>query len=207
MEAPKLTRRERKRLEARERIVESAEHLFEMQGYEATTVNEIAERADIGYGTFFQHFPTKLDVLRVISEKKLRKLFVDVEEIRKQPGTFSDHLVELFAGSAERTLEMGPKTRELLSAMMTQAMPETAEQDDLRIRTAFRAFLEDGLASGELRTDTDPEVLIEVVIGTWTSLFLSWVHIDDYPLCERAAKAARFLASTLTPQPAASLEA
>ena len=53
MSAPQPSRRERRRLEVRERILETALALFEARGYEATTVNEIAQGADIAYGTFF----------------------------------------------------------------------------------------------------------------------------------------------------------
>ena len=86
-EAPP-SRRERRRLEIRDRILEVAVSLFETHGYEATTVNEIAQHADIAYGTFFNHFPTKLDLLRELSELALLGLFEGVEELRKQPGSF-----------------------------------------------------------------------------------------------------------------------
>ncbi len=45
------------------RILEAALDLFETQGYEATTVNEIAAAAGITPMTFFRHFPTKDAVL------------------------------------------------------------------------------------------------------------------------------------------------
>jgi AcrR family transcriptional regulator len=191
------TRRERRRLEIRERILDTALSLFETQGYEATTVTEIVRRADIAYGTFFNHFPSKLDLLRELSDLALQDLFENVEEVRKRPGSFSEHLVELFQSSAERAERKGPQMRELTSAMMALAFPETAGNDDRRIRLAFRGVLEDGLARGELREGTDLDTLSEVVVGTWYSLFLSWVHFDDYPLRERASRAARFLACTL----------
>ena len=69
--------------------------------------------------------------------------------------------------------------------------------DDRRIRLAFRRFLENGLAAGDVRSDVDLDTLNEIVVGAWYSIFLSWVHVEDYPLCERAASAARFLAGTI----------
>jgi AcrR family transcriptional regulator len=48
---------------ARERFVYVAVDLFAEQGYEATTVNEIAERAGLTKTTFFRHFPDKREVL------------------------------------------------------------------------------------------------------------------------------------------------
>ena len=194
-EAP--SRRERRRVEVRDRIVESALLLFETQGYEATTVAEIVRRADIAYGTFFNHFPSKLHLLREVADHSMRDLFENLEEIRKQPGNFSEHLVLLFESSADRTLEKGPQMRELISAMMALAFPETAGNDDRRIRLAFGQLLEDGARRGEVREDVDFETLLEVVVGAWYSMYFSWVHFDHYPLRERATKAARFLAQSL----------
>ena len=194
-EAP--SRRERRRVEVRDRIVESALLLFETQGYEATTVAEIVRRADIAYGTFFNHFPSKLHLLREVADHSLRDLFENLEEIRKQPGDFAEHLVLLFERSADRTLAKGPQMRELISAMLALAFPETAGNDDRRIRLAFGQLLEDGARRGEVREDVDFETLLEIVVGAWYSMFFSWVHFDDYPLRERATKAARFLAQTL----------
>ena len=201
MAAELPSRRERRRLEVRDRILEAALGLFEAQGYEATTVTEIARRSDIAYGTFFNHFPTKLDLLRDISDRTLRGFFEDLEQIRKQPGTFSDHLVTLFEDMASRVAQAAEQTRELHAAMMALAFPESAVSDDRLMRLAFRRFLEDGLANGEVRDDVQIETLMEVVVGTWYSLFLRWVHFDDYPILERAQAAGRFLASTLTGYP------
>ena len=191
------TRRERRRLAVRDRIVESALSLFETLGYEATTVAEIVRRSDIAYGTFFNHFPSKLHLLREVADHSMRDLFENAEEIRKQPGDFATHLVLLFESSAERTLEKGPQMRELISAMMALAFPETAGSDDRRIRQAFGRLVEDGAARGELRRDVEVDTLLEVVVGAWYSMYFSWVHLEDYPLRERATSVARFLAQAL----------
>ena len=199
-EAP--SRRERRKLEIRERILDTALELFESRGYEETTVGEIAERADIAYGTFFNHFPTKLDLLQELADRSLRVLFEDVEEARKKPGSFTDHLVSVFENAAASAVEKGPQARELIQAMMTSAYPELAVSDDRRMRQIFEMLVQDGLDAGDIRDDVDLETLVEVVQGTWYSLFLSWVHFDDYPLRERAAATAGFLARTLvTPFP------
>ena len=50
-------------LRTRARILDAALDLFERQGYDATTVNQIAEAAGITPMTFFRHFPTKDAVL------------------------------------------------------------------------------------------------------------------------------------------------
>src|ERR1700691_5099962 len=48
---------------ARERLVVAAVDLFTEQGYDATTVAQIAQRAGVTRSTFFRHFPDKREVL------------------------------------------------------------------------------------------------------------------------------------------------
>lgn len=55
--------RERKKAKTRAAIREHAMRLFEEQGYAATTVDQIAEAADVSQSTFFRYFPTKEDVV------------------------------------------------------------------------------------------------------------------------------------------------
>ena len=55
--------RERKKAKTRAAIREHALRLFEEQGYAATTVDQIAEAADVSQSTFFRYFPTKEDVV------------------------------------------------------------------------------------------------------------------------------------------------
>jgi len=49
--------------DARARLAEAALHLFEEQGYDATTVEDIARRAGLTKRTFFRYFTDKREVL------------------------------------------------------------------------------------------------------------------------------------------------
>ncbi|MGX1367778.1 AcrR family transcriptional regulator [Streptomyces canus] len=55
--------RERKKIKTRTAIREATYALVEEQGYEATTVEQIAERAEVSPSTVFRYFPTKEDIV------------------------------------------------------------------------------------------------------------------------------------------------
>jgi AcrR family transcriptional regulator len=70
-----LSRRERKKHETRQALLDAAWSLFRQKGYRATTVEEITETADVAKGTFFNYFDSKealLDELSVWGIEQLR---------------------------------------------------------------------------------------------------------------------------------------
>ncbi|MFE4974032.1 TetR family transcriptional regulator [Kitasatospora sp. NPDC056651] len=62
LEAP-LSLRERKKLKTRQTIRREAYRMFTEQGYENTTVEQIAAAAEISPSTFFRYFATKEDLV------------------------------------------------------------------------------------------------------------------------------------------------
>jgi AcrR family transcriptional regulator len=59
------SRRERKKAETRARIVSSATDLFNLKGYQATSIEDITEAADVAPRTFYSYFEAKVDVAMV----------------------------------------------------------------------------------------------------------------------------------------------
>jgi len=191
------TRRDRRRLELFERILEAAESLFNEHGYEATKVASICESADVAYGTFFNHFPAKQDLLRALADRYVARVGERLEDLAKRPGTIEDLLIELFEGGALQIETVTEHHRDIVGRVQSIAFTNTPEDRDRRFHAAFENFLRSCREDGRLRPDVPIEVLADVVSSTYSAMSLSWVHFDDYPVRERAAATARFLAQSL----------
>ena len=63
VDRPSVGLRERKKARTRAEIQAHALRLFHQQGYDATTVAQIIEDAEVSESTFFRYFPTKADVV------------------------------------------------------------------------------------------------------------------------------------------------
>ena len=67
-----MSLRDRKRARTRQALVEAATELFERDGYDETTVADIAAAADIGTRTFFSYFARKEELLFPESDARVR---------------------------------------------------------------------------------------------------------------------------------------
>jgi AcrR family transcriptional regulator len=115
---------------ARERLVVAAVDLFTEQGYDATTVAQIAERAGVAKSTFFRHFPDKRELL-VAGQETLSRLLA--EGIAEAPGNASP-LEAVAAGLLRASSAMGSMNRDLAPRLKAAvaASAELQERDALK---------------------------------------------------------------------------
>ena len=108
----------------------AAADLYAEQGYDATTVAQIAERAGVTKSTFFRYFPDKREIL-VAGQEMLSRLLA--EGIAEAPADASP-LAAVAAGLERASGAMGPANRELgprLKAAVA-ASAELQERDALK---------------------------------------------------------------------------
>jgi AcrR family transcriptional regulator len=107
---------------ARERLVVAAVELFAEQGYDATTVTQIAERAGVTKSTLFRHFPDKREILAAGQEVLSRLLAEGIAEAPPE----APPLAAVAAGLERAGTMMGPMNREI-GPQMKAAIAASAE--------------------------------------------------------------------------------
>jgi len=158
---------ERKKARTRAAIRQHALRLFREQGYDATTVEQIAEAAEVSPSTFFRYFPTKEDV---VLQDGMDLLWA--EAVRAQPPELSPFAAlrsavqGVFARLTPAELEQLRESTELSMSIpavraraldefartigiMTQLIAERAgrDRDDIAVRTLAGAVLGIAMAS------------------------------------------------------------
>ena len=107
-------RRQKKARQTRQRILTAAAELFTRQGYTATTVQQIAERADVAWQTVYSVFGTKAAILSAafdvavagddepipVTERPFVQAIRDAADPREKAGIFAHHLRESAARTA-----------------------------------------------------------------------------------------------------------
>ncbi|MDQ4006011.1 MAG: TetR/AcrR family transcriptional regulator [Actinomycetota bacterium] len=101
-------RREQRRQSVRARLEQAGLSLFNRQGYERTTVRDIASAAGLSPRTFFRHFGSKENVVFAAAEPELARL---VEHVNRQPaggvrGEVARRAVLDFAADMEANREL-----------------------------------------------------------------------------------------------------
>jgi AcrR family transcriptional regulator len=140
-EAAEPGKREQNAIRNRRAILEAARKVFCEVGYGAATVRDIIRGTDLATGTFYNYFPDKESVLRVLVEEFQRELRRRVHEAREQATSLEEMLHSAFRCCfrmfvedeviLELTLRSAGEIHDLTSATaMEPAIRELAE--DLR---------------------------------------------------------------------------
>ena len=171
-------------------ILDAAENLFTLKGYEAATVNDILLAVNIAKGTFYYYFKSKEDVLDVLVERRI-SLGVDKAE-------------EIIASSL-------PPMQKLLAIIMAQKSQEQKQKDFnavlhetgnarmhqkvftqciLRLGPCLAEAIKDGNEAGVFNTSfpvESAEILLAAALLLFDDDFFHWTSE------EMAAKIAAFL--------------
>lgn len=165
-------RRTRKRLATRQAISDAATRLFMERGFDQVTIDEIAEAADVGRMTVFNHFPRKEDMFFDREEEGHDLAF---EAIRSRPpGTSQIHALGLLAHQMiEEPSEAFPLFADTQTFVETAQASEALKSRARQMRDDFVRALAGVLADGVARPADDPDAHLAatLIAATWSIAF------------------------------------
>ena len=213
-----VSRVERKRRDARRRIIEAAFTLMASRGVDDVTIAEITRHADVGHGTFYLHFKSKYDVL--------------VPIVRDRAAAWDAHVQRHLAGVDDPAEVLACSARHMARAVLRDPLwhwflthsQVPVEDMGAAIGRFGSRDVQTGLAVGRFSI-ADQEVWDRFILGAYVSTLLGCADreegvaaqaIDDMvelmlrtlgvPLDESAAIAHRPLQDIQTPDPGVSAQ-
>lgn len=168
-------------------------------GFERFTVEAVAARAGVAKTTVYRRFPTREDLVL----GALLRLNDDLPA-PPPPGPVRERLIAVL--QAVRSRATNSSRGRLLMQSVGEGLhsPELAEMVHARVlaprRQVLRDVIADGIASGELRSDLDPDALIPVLVGPMFYLG-AWKCVASAPKVSVEAIVDTVLVGLLPPRP------
>ena len=178
-------KRELAKVERKERLYEAALALFRSQGYEATTVDQITQRAGLAKGTFFNYFPTKDAVLRYLGTRgEVGRL--GTATLSGANGSAVARLKRLMTALAVSL----QKDRELVCLIFERgiSVPDllAGEAGGFSLQNIASLMIRQAQRNGEINVDLDPDMLAAALDALYLQQLVRWCAADaPYDLTER----------------------
>jgi AcrR family transcriptional regulator len=161
--------RQRKRQERHDALIDAAMELFQRNGYEQTTMEEIAAQADVSAPTLYRYFPRKNELLIALFWKERERLATALDDFHRKSASWD--AVSSIAGllilnnSGIRSKAARKLWREAIAALMR--MHDQANDEFRAIKRYFAQHIERMLQrlvrDGHIAKDTPLSVLVGVL--------------------------------------------
>lgn len=160
MEIKSAGRVERKKEETHNRIINVAVDLFHQQGLDATTMEQIAEVADVAKGTLYHYFPSKEAIINAFLQRSFRERNGDrIAQLRALPDTRARlvHVFTLLVDGVRAQKEIFERYMVYRMKQVLSFRPEEGERSGLL--ALAQEIIRLGQAGGDLRSDLPEEML------------------------------------------------
>lgn len=142
-----------------DRLLQTALAVFTSSGVDAP-VREIAERAGVGVGTVYRHFPKRSDLIAAVFRREIDACAEAAAILAAEHGPF-----DALALWMHRYVDFIAAKRGLAAALHSggttyEALPIYF---DRRLRPALQGLLDAAVAAGEIRTGANPNELLRAV--------------------------------------------
>jgi TetR/AcrR family transcriptional regulator, cholesterol catabolism regulator len=164
-------RREQRKTETRERLLNAASELFAVRGFEETTYDDIASAAGVARQTVFNYYPRKEDFARAWGARRSEEVVQALASSAFAGGRATARLtlmMRVLANSYERAPAAG---RVYTIAWVKWGGPILEEPI---LAAQFAAVIADGQRSGEIRADVSAETAGQLIRAAYFDALWRW---------------------------------
>jgi AcrR family transcriptional regulator len=172
-----IGRRERKKQATRDRLYDCALRLFATRGYDATSMEDIGDCADVSRATVFNYFRRKEDIISEwTGRRRVKAAEILADEQHPDVDTPSrlhaalGRLADLYVGDPV-------EGRALVRAWLSAGGPLLP--DAAATATLFAATLRAGQERGDIRPDVDTDVVGHLLLDAYLGAIYRWVAQAD----------------------------
>ncbi|HON00320.1 MAG TPA: TetR/AcrR family transcriptional regulator [Acidobacteriota bacterium] len=177
-----LCRREKRRLQLREEILDAALDLFAEKGFYAVTMHEVADRAEVGVGTLYSFFTSKEDLYRQLVLEYARSIFALLREALADSETDPKKVLEDFVTTGWTLLSSDYRVLKLYLAetqgvhfsMRLQVYPELKKEYE-RLTGDLEVLMARGVAEKLFRPVGERNLAL-VLHGISHAFFMEWLR-------------------------------
>ena len=166
------------------RILNVAETLFAEQGFDAISMNTIAEAAGVCKANVFHHFTSKKDLYLAVVRRACADASGHLDELGTEDAPLTDRLETFATAHLQTLLKHEQVTRLILRELLGGNPPagqDLAEQVYGEKFARFVSILRAGQQSGQLRDGFDPAVVATLIIGANVFFFEARDVLRHFP--------------------------
>lgn len=174
---PVKNRTERKKKETKRKIVEVAMRLFERQGFDNTTMEQIAIEADIARKTLYNHFPVKEAIIdEYVGELSKGLAEATLAILPDLPDTSSRLSTAL--DKAYAWVEINPEITEICLRYRLKNMCQGSgySENATGTQSIMAEIIRQGQVSGEIRQDISAKLLVMQIDILRCAIVLDWLN-------------------------------
>ncbi len=166
------SRRSRKKEQTRRGIFSAAMTLFSVRDYDAVTIEDICEQADVAKATFFLHFPNKAALLTEFNERLTANLQERLKEVRGGAEDKLRFMVSALVDDWEQNAEI---MRKMVREFLDQpSLPEAATEANAGLLDLITDIIREGQRAREFSTKVAPELIAAALVASWGSFVSAW---------------------------------
>jgi AcrR family transcriptional regulator len=172
-----VNRRERKKQETRQKIIKIAMYLFRKQGFDATTMEQIASDVDIAKGTLYNYFPVKEAIICDYWQDSVRELKLQIlEMIQLLPDTRT-RLSRTFIKAANELFKAKQDIYKIYLSYWFKNLnnPALSERLQSGFEDIFTMIIKLGQQSGDIRKDMPLVMLVRLLEVSFLTACRSWL--------------------------------